>query len=132
MLLTVYSFPLLDIFLTMLIIAGLFLWVVLLVMVFSDVFHRHFSGPKKSFWAVVVLVLPLIGALIYIAAEGRGMSGRGLERQQAMGVQYASPEPINRLEDPDALTHLIVQRDAGSITEEEYEVAKSAFFDHGH
>jgi len=128
MLTTVY--PLLDIFLTMLIIAGLFLWVVLLVMVFADLFKNgDQSGWAKALWTIVVIIIPLFGALAYLIVHGKGMNRRAIERQQpAVDELVERTAPVGRAQNVDDLTELIKMRDSGTITAEEYEQRKAEFF----
>jgi Phospholipase_D-nuclease N-terminal len=52
-----------------------FFW--LLIMVISDVFRRHdLSGAGKAGWTIIVLILPFIGALIYLITQGSNMAER--------------------------------------------------------
>jgi hypothetical protein len=65
------DYPLLDLFWTMLMVLafGLFLWA--LIVVFRDLFGRaDLGGWGKAGWTVLVLVLPIIGALGYLIARG--------------------------------------------------------------
>ena len=65
-----YSFPLLSLFWTMLIFAGIFLMIFFIVWCFIDNFRRHdHHGMAKAAWAILILSLPVIGALIYIIAR---------------------------------------------------------------
>jgi len=81
------SYPMLDIFWTMLVLAGLVIWVRLLFAVFADIIRRHdASGLVKAAWTVLILILPLAGVLIYLVVEGRNMPdrrGRHHERDTA-------------------------------------------------
>ena len=65
-----YTFPLLSIFWSMLMFAGLVLLIFLVVWCFIDNFRRHdHHGLAKAGWAVLILFLPILGALIYIIAR---------------------------------------------------------------
>ena len=65
-----YSFPLLSLFWTMLVFAGIFLMIFFIVWCFIDNFRRHdHHGMAKAGWAILILFLPIIGALIYIIAR---------------------------------------------------------------
>ena len=123
------TYPLLDIFLTMLIIAGLFLWVVLLVMVFADLFKSDASGGTKALWTIVVIIVPLFGAIAYLIVHGKGMNRRAAERQTPAEQELIErTAPVGRVQNVDDLTELIKMRDAGTITAEEYEQRKAEFF----
>jgi hypothetical protein len=65
-----YSFPLLSVFWTMLMFAGIFLMIFFVVWCFIDNFRRHdHHGMAKAGWAILILFLPIFGALIYIIAR---------------------------------------------------------------
>jgi hypothetical protein len=52
-----------------------FFW--LLIAVIGDVFRRRdLSGPAKATWSIIVLILPLIGALAYLCTQGDKMVDR--------------------------------------------------------
>ena len=71
------SYPMLDIIWTMLVLAGLVIWLWLLFTVFADIIRRHdVSGLVKAAWTVLILILPLVGVLIYLVVEGSKMPGR--------------------------------------------------------
>ena len=65
-----YTYPLLSLFWTMLIFAGVFLMVFFIIWCFIDNFRRHdHRGLAKAGWAILILFLPILGALIYIIAR---------------------------------------------------------------
>jgi Short C-terminal domain/Phospholipase_D-nuclease N-terminal len=68
-----------------------FAWVIffwLLFVVFGDLFRRHdISGWGKAGWTVFVILLPFLGILIYLIAEGKGMGERRLEDAQQARAQ---------------------------------------------
>ena len=60
------DYPLLDLFWTMLLLFGLALFFWTLVVVFRDLYGRaDVSAWGKAGWTVLVLIVPIIGALIY-------------------------------------------------------------------
>jgi len=65
-----YSYPLLNIFWTMMIFFAWVIWIWLLILVLSDNFRRHdHSGFAKAAWTVLVIFLPLIGVLAYMVSR---------------------------------------------------------------
>ena len=65
-----YSFPLLSLIWAMLVFAGIFLMIFFIVWCFIDNFRRHdHHGMAKAGWAILILFLPIFGALIYIIAR---------------------------------------------------------------
>ena len=67
---TAYVFPLLSIFWTMLMFFGLFMMVFFIIWCFIDNFRRRdHHGVAKALWTIVILMIPILGALIYIVAR---------------------------------------------------------------
>ena len=65
-----YDFPLLSLFWSMLMFFGLFLMIWLIIWCFVDNFRRRdHHGLAKAGWTVVILFIPILGALIYIVAR---------------------------------------------------------------
>src|SRR5271163_28746 len=72
-----YTYPLLSIFWTMLEFFLFFLWIWLLIIVFSDIFRSHdMGGLAKALWVIFVIILPFLGVLIYLIARGGSMQER--------------------------------------------------------
>ena len=65
-----YSYPLLSIFWTIIIF---FFWLTVffaVIWAFIDNFRRRdHSGWAKAVWALVIIILPLLGTLIYLIAR---------------------------------------------------------------
>ncbi|MDH4119072.1 MAG: PLDc N-terminal domain-containing protein, partial [Acidimicrobiia bacterium] len=75
--------PLLDLFWTMLIFFLWFAWIMVVFTVLVDIFRNHqMGGFAKALWVFFVIVLPLLGVLIYLIANGDDMARRGLEEAQ--------------------------------------------------
>ena len=65
-----YTWPLLNLFWTLLIAAGIFLLIFFVLWCFVDNFRRRdHHGWAKAGWTLVILLVPFIGAIIYIAAR---------------------------------------------------------------
>jgi hypothetical protein len=65
-----YDFPLLSIFWTMLMFFGIFLMIFFIIWCFVDNFRRRdHHGGAKFMWTIVILFIPVLGALIYIIAR---------------------------------------------------------------
>jgi hypothetical protein len=65
-----YTWPLLNLFWTFLMFAGIFLLLFFVIWCFIDNFRRRdLSGLAKAGWTLVILVVPFFGALIYIVAR---------------------------------------------------------------
>ena len=78
------DYPLLDAFWTIMIVFFWVLWFWLLITVFADLFRRHdMSGWIKALWVIFVIVLPYLGVLVYLIANGRHMAERNARDAQA-------------------------------------------------
>ena len=60
---------------TLLAMTALFFWLMcisIFIYVFADMLRRHdLSGAAKAGWAVLIVVLPLVGSLVYIIVRPR-------------------------------------------------------------
>lgn len=122
------DYPFLDILGTMLVFFGWVIWFWLLITVLSDVFRRHdISGWGKAGWTVLTIVLPLLGVLIYLIAQGKHMAERNVEgarRQQETLDQYiretagADRGPTEQISKAKQLL------DSGAINQAEFEQMK--------
>ena len=82
------SYPLLDVFWTILIFFAWVAWFMLLFRVIGDIFRRHdIGGGGKVLWLIFVILLPFLGVFIYLIAESKGMEERSMERAQASRQQ---------------------------------------------
>jgi Phospholipase_D-nuclease N-terminal len=71
------DYPFMDILGTMLVFFLWIMWFWTLIVVLTDVFaRRDVSGWVKAGWTVFTLFLPILGVLVYLIAEGRGMAER--------------------------------------------------------
>jgi Short C-terminal domain/Phospholipase_D-nuclease N-terminal len=83
------DYPFLDILGSMLVFFGFVVWFWLLIRVFADVFRRQdIGGWAKFFWCLFVLVVPLLGVLVYLIAQAKGIGQRDLEQAQAQKADF--------------------------------------------
>lgn len=121
------SYPLLDVMWTMLVFFGWIIWIWLLITVFADLFSRHdISGWGKAGWTVAVIVLPFIGVLIYLIAEGGKMAERRAEHAQAQQQQFDSyvRNVASEGQAADQIAKGKQLLDSGAITPAEFEALK--------
>jgi hypothetical protein len=121
------SYPLLNIFWSML---EFFLWVVwiwLLVLVFIDIFRSHdLSGWAKALWVLFVVIIPFLGVLVYLIARGSKMHERA--EQQAYRRDQAARGYIQETagtSTADQLAQLADLRDRGIISAAEFDREKA-------
>lgn len=123
--------PLLDLFWTMLWFFLFFLWIWLLISLFSDIFSRDdIGGWGKAGWVALLIFLPMLGALIYIIAQGKGMAERRIKDAESM--QAAQADYIRSVagsggsSTADQLEKLAALHDAGKLTDAEFAAQKAA------
>ena len=67
-----YSYPLLSVFWTLLMFAGLVLWIFIVIWTFIDNFRRRdHSGFAKAMWFLFIVFVPVIGVLAYLLTRPR-------------------------------------------------------------
>ncbi len=76
--------PLLDLFWSMLWFFMFFVWIWLLITIFADIFRSEISGFGKAGWIFFVIVLPFLGVLIYLIANGDKMQERSMKQASDM------------------------------------------------
>ncbi|MFD3813177.1 SHOCT domain-containing protein [Rhodococcus sp. NPDC058639] len=102
-------------------------YLIMLWLIISDLFaNREQSGWVKAIWIVFLFIFPLLTGLVYLVVHGRGMAERSArEAAQIKSAQdnyireVAGKSPADQIADAKALL------DAGTITEDEFQVLKS-------
>jgi len=123
-----YSYPVLGVFWTILMI---FLWVVwfwILITIIIDIFRSHdLSGWAKALWFLFILFLPLIGVLVYLIARGGKMHEHQVRQAQLQEEQLRSyvQQAATSQSSADQLAKLADLRDRGVITAEEFDREKA-------
>src|SRR4051794_9350681 len=122
------DYPLLDVMWTMFAFFMWFLWIWLLITIFSDMFRRQdLSGVAKGGWTVFVLLVPILGSLVYLIAQGRHMQERAITRQQDAQADFdnyvrKAASNGHAASDIGSAKELL---DEGTITREEFETLKA-------
>jgi hypothetical protein len=122
------SYPLLNLFWTMLEFFFWVVWIWVLITVFIDIFRSHdLSGVAKALWFLFVLFIPLIGVLVYLIVRGSSMHERSVRQAEqrdeafrAYAQQSAPPAST-----ADQLAKLADLRDRGVISAEEFDREKA-------
>ena len=119
--------PLLDLFWSMLWFFLFFVWIWLLITIFADIFRSEISGWGKAGWTLFVIILPFLGVLIYLIANGDDMQMRAT--QQASSREQAQRDYIQSVSSStssaDELSRFAALRDSGAITDEEFQAQKA-------
>jgi ABC-type multidrug transport system fused ATPase/permease subunit len=78
-----------DIFWSMLWFFFLFIWIVILIHILTDLFRDHtLSGGIKTLWVLFLVFLPFLAVLVYVISRGKGMAERSAARQQQAQDQF--------------------------------------------
>jgi hypothetical protein len=100
----------------------------LIITALTDLFRRHdLSGWGKVGWIVVLLLLPVIGALVYVIGQGRAMATRDAHRMAE--AQKATDAYIRSVAAPEAARLDEIARakellDRGAISQQEFDQLK--------
>ena len=121
------DYPFLDVLWTMVIFFCWVAWIWMMILILSDVFRRDISGWAKAAWVAFLIILPFLGALIYLIAEGKGMTERRIRDAQ---VSQASFDDYVRTVAADSGSAGEIERakallDSGAINQAEFEQLKA-------
>ena len=125
---TSYNYPLLDILWTMLEFFILFMFIWLMIMVFSDIFRSHdMGGGAKALWVIFVIILPPIGILVYLIARGGSMHERAVQQAEAQQKAFDNyvKQTAGGSSSVDQLAKLADLKASGAITDAEFEAQKA-------
>jgi len=105
-----------------------FLWIWLVISVFSDIMRSQMSGWSKALWSVAIIILPYVGIFIYLIANGDDMSRRSENEAHAYdeAVQNYIRNVAGQPKSPsDELADLAALHQSGAISDREYDQAKT-------
>jgi hypothetical protein len=106
-----------------------FIWLWLLIMIFSDIFRSEdLSGWGKALWSFFIIILPYLGVFVYLIARGNKMQTRAMKDaadQDAAMRAHIREVTGTSASAADELTKFADLRDRGVITEEEFQQAKA-------
>jgi Short C-terminal domain/Phospholipase_D-nuclease N-terminal len=121
------DYPFMDVLWSMIIFFCWVAWIWLLILVFSDLFRRDISGWAKAAWVVFLIILPFLGVLIYLIAEGKGMTERRVSEAQASQAQF--DQYVKTVASDSGSAGQIAKAkellDSGAITQQEFEALKA-------
>ena len=105
-----------------------FIWIWLLIIVFSDIFRSHdLSGWGKALWTIFVIIVPYLGVFVYLIARGHKMQEHAL--QQAQQQDAATRQYVQTVASSggsaDEIARLADLRDKGVISDAEFQQAKA-------
>ena len=99
-----------------------FAYLIVLFQIIVDLFRdRELSGWLKALWMVGLIFIPLITAIVYLLARGRGMADRELASRQA--AQESMDNYVRSVAVPTSAEEIAKAKElleAGTITEPEF------------
>jgi putative oligomerization/nucleic acid binding protein/phospholipase D-like protein len=122
------DYPFLDILWSMLIFFCFVIWIWMMIAIFSDIFRRRdIGGWAKAAWCFFLIVLPFLGAFVYLIAQHEGMAERNLRGAQAVQAEFDQHiRSVAQSSGPAAEIDKAKQlRDSGAITDAEFEAIKA-------
>jgi len=123
-----YTYPLADLFGTMLGIFVFLIWFWLLVIIFGDIFRsRDMGGGAKALWVLFVIILPFLGILVYLIARGGKMHERAEQAAHAQQDAFDSyvKQTAGGSSNVDQLAKLADLKQSGAISDAEFEAQKA-------
>ena len=112
-------------FFTMLWFFLFFIWIWLLITVFSDIFRSHdMGGFAKFLWVIFVIFLPYLGVFVYLIARGHKMSEHAMEAAQAQ-QDYIRQVAGTSASPADELARLADLKAQGVIDDAEFQRLKA-------
>ena len=118
-----------QVFWSMLYFFLFFIWIYLLIVVFSDIFRSDdLGGWAKALWVIFVIVLPYLGVFVYLIARGNKMSEHATQAAQAQDdaqrayIQNAVGAGTSTA---DELTRLADLKEKGVISDAEFAQLKA-------
>jgi ABC-type multidrug transport system fused ATPase/permease subunit len=118
-----------QVFLSMLWFFLFFIWIWLLIVVFSDIFRSHdLGGFAKAIWVLFVIIVPYLGVFVYLIARGGKMQQHAVEAAQerdAQMRQYVQSAAGSSASPAEEVARLADLREKGVISDAEFEQAKA-------
>ena len=83
------DYPFLNILGSMILFFSWVIWIWMMIAILSDVFRRRdLSGWGKAGWTVFLIVLPFLGALIYLISNHDGMAERNVKQARVQQAEF--------------------------------------------
>ena len=106
-----------------------FIWIWLLIVVFSDIFRSHdIGGFAKFLWVLFVIIVPFLGVFVYLIARGSKMQERNMKQaadQQAAFDDYVRQTAGGGGDTATQLQKLADLKSQGVLSDAEFEAQKA-------
>ena len=111
-----------DVVFSMIVFFFWFMFIWIFIALFGDIFRRDdLSGMGKAGWIFLLVILPFLGALIYMIARPK-VTASDIEQITRAEAAYTAAA---RVTPADQIAKLQELRAAGAITEEEFQALKA-------
>ena len=111
-----------DVVFSMILFFFWFMFIWIFISLFGDIFRRgDLSGMGKAGWIFLLVFLPFLGALIYIIARPK-VTASDIEQMTRAEAAYSAAAAVTPT---DQIAKLQQLREAGAITEEEFNTLKA-------
>jgi len=118
-----------DFFWAMIVVYFWFMVIWIFIRIFADIFRRQdLTGLWKVIWVLILFWIPFFGAMIYLIARPKGTedtevfgTAPAAQATPAAPAVVAAPKASSA----DEIAKLAALRDAGTITQAEFDAAKA-------
>jgi len=111
-----------DVLISMVAFFVWFMAIWIFIGIFGDIFRRNdLSGGAKAGWILALVVLPFVGALIYIASRPK-VTAQDVQR---MAQADAASKAVAGVSTADEIAKAQQLKDAGAITAAEFDTLKA-------
>ncbi len=104
-----------------------FAYLMILFQIVGDLFRdRSTGGGVKALWVVLLILFPVLGALVYLLARGRGMTERSIA--EAARAKSTTDEYIRAVAGSSPVQEIATAQEllaSGAITPEEFAQLKA-------
>ena len=118
-----------QVFLSMLWFFLFFIWIWLLIVVFSDIFRSHdIGGWSKALWVIFIIIIPYLGVLVYLIARGHKMAEHAQQAaaaQDAAAKAYIQSAAGSTGSTADEIQRLADLKAQGVLSDAEFEAGKA-------
>jgi predicted membrane channel-forming protein YqfA (hemolysin III family) len=120
------TYPLLNIFWSLLEFFFFIIWIWLALMVFTDIFRSHdLSGVSKALWVIFIVLIPYLGVFAYILFRGGSMHERSASYGALQRKAFAQQFQMHPSSPADQLHKLADLKERGFISEDEFQAEKA-------
>jgi hypothetical protein len=124
------DYPFMDVLWTMIIFFCWVVWIWMMIAILTDVFRRRdIGGWAKAAWTVFLIVLPFVGALVYLIAQHDGIAERNVKQAQVRQAEFDDyVRTVARNGGDGAAAEIEKGKqllDSGAITQAEFEALKA-------